>query len=76
MWPHYLTGKKFILMIDHHSLTNYFKKLTLNSRRARWVNFLSGFDFEIKHLKVKENWVTYALSGNAHCIYESSFSEV
>jgi len=47
-------GKKLLLMIDHHSLTNYFKQVALNARQARWVAFLSEFDIEIKHLKGKE----------------------
>ena len=55
MRRHYLMGRKFLLMIDHHSLTKYFKKPTLNAMEAHCVNFLSGFDFEIKHLKGKEN---------------------
>jgi len=62
MWRHYLIGKKFLLMTDHHSLTNYFKQPTLNARQARWSDFLSSFDFEIKHLKGKENRVMDALS--------------
>eukprot|EP00253_Pinus_taeda_P012645 PITA_12645 len=53
MWRHYLVGKKFLLLTDHHSLTNYFSQPTLNARQARWVDFLSGFDFEIKHLQGK-----------------------
>lgn len=55
MWRHYLMGKKFMLMIDHHSLTNYFKQPTLNVRKDDWADLLSEFDFEIKHLKGKEN---------------------
>eukprot|EP00253_Pinus_taeda_P031631 PITA_31631 len=51
MWRHYLIGKKFLLMTDHHSLTSYLNQPTLNARQARWMDFLSGFDFEIKHLK-------------------------
>ena len=39
-----------------------FDKLTLNSRKARWMEFLCGFDFEIKHIKGKENKVADALS--------------
>lgn len=76
MWWHYLMGNKFLLMTDHHILTNYFRQSTLNDRQARWVNFLRGFDFEIKHLKDKENRVTYDLSRKVHYIYEVSFSEV
>jgi len=55
MWRHYLIGRIFLLLTDHHSLTNYFNQPTLNARQARWVDFLGGFDFEIKHLKGKEN---------------------
>eukprot|EP00253_Pinus_taeda_P002210 PITA_02210 len=55
MWRHYLLGRKFLLLTDHHSLTNYFSQPTLNMRQARWTDFLSGFEIEIKHLKGKEN---------------------
>eukprot|EP00253_Pinus_taeda_P003664 PITA_03664 len=75
MWRHYLIGKKFLLMTDHHSLTNYFNQPTLNARQAWWVDFLSGFDFEITHLKGKENRVVDALGPKVHCLYEISFSE-
>eukprot|EP00253_Pinus_taeda_P027708 PITA_27708 len=75
MWRHYLLGKKFLLMTDHHSLTIYFNQPTLNARQARWVDFLSGFDFEIKHLKGKENRVADALSQKMHCLYEIATSK-
>eukprot|EP00253_Pinus_taeda_P020519 PITA_20519 len=42
MWRHYLLGRKFLLLTDHHSLTNYFSQPTLNTRQARWADFLSG----------------------------------
>ena len=67
-------GKKFILM-THDSLINYFRKPSLNARKSRWVDFLSEFDFEIKHLKGKENQVADALSRKIHCIHEFSFHE-
>eukprot|EP00253_Pinus_taeda_P012063 PITA_12063 len=35
MWCHYLLGKKFLLMTDHHSLTSYFNQPTLNAGQAR-----------------------------------------
>eukprot|EP00253_Pinus_taeda_P035941 PITA_35941 len=75
MWRHYLLGKKFLLLTDHHSLTNYFSQPTLNARQGRWADFLSGFDFEIKHLKGKENRVADALSRKVQCLCELSVSK-
>ena len=37
----------------------------LNDRQARWLAFLSEYDFEIQHIKGKENKVVDALSRNA-----------
>eukprot|EP00253_Pinus_taeda_P002305 PITA_02305 len=75
MWRHYLMGRKFLLLTDHHSLTNYFSQPTLNARQARWVDFLSGFDFNIKHLQGKENRVADALRRKIQNLYEISISE-
>jgi len=75
MWRHYLLGRKFLLLTDHHSLTNYFSQPTLNARQARWADFLSGFDFEIKHLKGKENRVADALSRKVQCVCNISVSK-
>eukprot|EP00253_Pinus_taeda_P012179 PITA_12179 len=72
MWRHYLLGRKFLLLTDHHSLTSYFNQPTLNARQARWMDFLSGFDFEIKHLQGKANRVADALSRKVQSLYEIS----
>ena len=37
----------------------------MNARQARWIAFLSEYDFEIQHIKGKENKVVDALSRNA-----------
>src|ERR1700727_946642 len=74
MWRHYLMGRKFLLLTDHHSLTSYFSQPTLNTRQARWMDFLSGFDFDIKHLQGKTNRVADALSRKVHSLYEVSIS--
>ena len=37
----------------------------LNSRQGRWLAFLSEYDFEIQHIKGKDNKVADALSRNA-----------
>eukprot|EP00253_Pinus_taeda_P011485 PITA_11485 len=72
MWRHYLLGRKFLLLTDHHSLTSYFNQPTLNARQARWMDFLSGFDFDIKHLQGKANRVADALSRKVQSLYEIS----
>lgn len=62
VWRHYLMAKNFILMTDHSSLRKFFKQPMLNSKQVRWTTFLSEFDFDINHLKGKENQVVNALS--------------
>ena len=42
-----------------------FDQQNLNTRQARWLDFLSEYDFEIKHIKGKENKVYDALRINA-----------
>jgi hypothetical protein len=66
MCRHYLMGKKFDLRIDHSSLKNLFEQPTLNARQSRWLELLSKYDFEIKHIKGKENQVVDALIIRAH----------
>ena len=62
MWRHYLMGRRFELRKDHCGLKYLFDQPTLNARQARWMEFLCEFDFEIKHIKGKENKVVDALS--------------
>ena len=53
MWRHHLIGKIFLLMSDNISLKYMFDQQNLNVRQARWIAFLSEYDFEIKHIKGK-----------------------
>ena len=46
----------------------------LNAKQARWLAFLSEYDFEIKHIKGKENKVVDALSRNAKLNFTAAFS--
>ena len=46
-----------------------FDKKTLNTRQARWLACLSEYDFEIKHIKEKENIVADALSLHHHTMH-------
>ena len=51
-------------MSDNISLKYLFHQQNLNARQARWLDFLSEYDFEIKHIKGKENKVVDAISWN------------
>ena len=53
MWRDYLMGIKFKLRIYHCVLKYLFDQPTLNARKARWLEFLCEFDFEMKHIKGK-----------------------
>jgi hypothetical protein len=70
MWRHYLMGKKFELRTDHVSLKYLFENPTLNARKTRWLEFLSEYDFDIKHIKGKVNKVVDALSRRVHLMHD------
>jgi hypothetical protein len=53
MWMHYLIESIFELGIDHSCLKYIFEQPTLNVRQTRWMEFLSEYDFDIKHIKGK-----------------------
>ena len=55
-------GKRFELRTDHNGLKYLFDQPTLNARQSRWLEFLSEYNFDIKHIKGKENKVVDALS--------------
>lgn len=57
----YLLGRRFVLMNSHSGLRYLFDQLNLNARKARWLFTISEFDFEIRHIKGKENKVTHSL---------------
>ena len=52
-------------MTDNKGLKYLLNQPNLNARQARWLAFLSEYDFEIQHIKGKENKVVDALSRNA-----------
>ena len=45
-----------------------------NARKARWIAFLSEYDFEIQHIKAKENKDIDALSRNAKLNFTAAIS--
>lgn len=49
-------------MSNHNGMRYLFKKTNMNSRKVRWLDTLSEFDFDIRYIKGKENKVTDYLS--------------
>jgi hypothetical protein len=74
MWRHYLLGRKFVLMTNQCGLRYLFDQPKLNARQARWKALPSEFDFEIKHIKGKENKVVDALSRRMKTIHLATVS--
>ena len=67
-------GRIFERRTDHCGLKYLFDQPTLNARQARWLQFLCEFDFEIKHIKGKENKVADALSRKVQEMHVASLS--
>ena len=56
-------------MKDHSGLRYLFDQPKLNVIQARWMDLLSEFDFEIKHIKGKENRVVDAISRSIKVVH-------
>jgi hypothetical protein len=76
MWRHYIMGRKFLLLTDNSGVKYLFNQLDLNARKAWWLAFLSEFDFEVRHIKGKENKVEDALSRRVHGLFEININRV
>ena len=61
-WRHFLIGSRFLILTDHVALTYIQSSAAVSRRNARWLEFLSQFDFDIEHIKGRENIVADALS--------------
>jgi len=53
MWCHYLLRIFFMLVTDHIILKHVPSQPDLNVRQNKWMDFLSEFNFDIKHIKSK-----------------------
>jgi hypothetical protein len=71
-WRHYLMGRRFKLRTDHNGLKYFFDQPTLNARQSRWLEFLCEYDFDIKHIKGKENKVVDALNKRVHELHAAT----
>jgi hypothetical protein len=65
-------GRRFELRTDHNGLRYLFDQPTLNARQRRWLDFLCEYDFDIKHIKGKENKVVDALSKKVHELHATT----
>ena len=65
-----MLGKKFILLKDNMCIMNLFTQPRVNSRKERWMSFLTKLDFEVRHIRGMENRVVDALSQRTHEFYE------
>jgi hypothetical protein len=73
-WRHYLMGKRFEIRIYHNGLKYLFDQPTFNARQSRCLEFLFEYDFDIKHIKGKENKVVDALSKRVHELHATTIS--
>jgi hypothetical protein len=67
-------GRRFELRTDHNGLNYLFDQPTLNAKQIRWLEFLCEYDFDIKHIKGKENKVANALSRKVHELHATAIS--
>jgi hypothetical protein len=74
MWRHYLMGKIFELRTNHSAMKYLFEQPTLNASKTRWMEFLSEYGFDIKHIKGKENKVVDALRRKVHPMHATTVS--
>jgi hypothetical protein len=70
MWQHYIMGIKFILLTDNSGVKYMFNQPDLNAMQGRWLAFLRKFNFEVRHIKGKENKVVDMLSIRVHGLFE------
>ena len=54
-WRCYLEGSKCTLCTDHNPLTYLQSQTSLSRRQARWMEFLSRFDYEFKYIPGRTN---------------------
>src|SRR6266481_5727187 len=61
-WEDKLLGLKFVIVTDHKSLEYFETQPSLSSRQTRWWEYLSRFNFTVKHVAGPTNRVADCLS--------------
>ena len=64
-WQHYLLPQEYVLFSDHEALRFHSSQKKLNSRHAKWVEYIKSYTFILKHHARTENRVADALSHRA-----------
>jgi hypothetical protein len=67
-------GKRYKLRIYHSGLKYFFGQPNLNARQSRWLEFLSEYDFDIKHILGTENNMVDALNKRVHEMHVTTIS--
>ena len=70
-WRHYLMLKEFILYSDNHALHFIMQRPKLSQKHVKWVEYLKGFHFVLKHINGQSNKVVDALSIKSILVQES-----
>ena len=71
-WRHYLSGRKFRVLTDHHSLKHFKTQPQLSVRQSRWKDAIAEFDFDIEYIEGKSNVVADGLSRRADHVRPSA----
>jgi hypothetical protein len=74
MWWNYLMCKIFELRTYHSGLKYMFGQPILNAIQRTWLEFLSECDFDINHIKGKENKVVHTLNRTMHKMHATTIS--
>ena len=69
-------SREFVLYSDNHALQYIVQQPKLKHKHAKWVEYLQGFNFVLKHISGQENKVADALSRRHMLVQETNFEVV
>ena len=71
IWRHHLVGYHFTVRSDHAPLKHFHSQKHVTDKLARWLDFLSEFDFTVEHIPGKDNTAADGLSRRQDHISDS-----